>query len=154
VLIAILAMTLGAAAAFRRRLAAREAAIRAIDNQRGTYRVKIAGPAWLRTIVLGLGGNERMFYDPRRVSLGPGNVGYDPYRPIQDTDIAELSDKLAVFSNLEHLDLRYNGWLTDKGISSLPHLPKLRRIDLRGTGISDEGVAYLRCRYPGCVMNR
>jgi hypothetical protein len=145
---------MGIAAFQRHRLMEREAAIRAIDRKHGTYGVKITGPSWFRLIVIRVGGDERMFYDPKRVSLGPGNSGYEPYRPIVDKDIAELSEHLAGLSNLEHLDLRYNGWLTDRGIESLPTLPNLKRIDLKGTAVSEDGIAYLHRRYPGCAVTR
>jgi hypothetical protein len=150
--IALIGVILGLSVAYERRLSARAMAIRAIDAQHGTYGVKITGPAWFRSIVIYLGGDERMFYDPKRVSLGPGNKGYNPYRPLKDADIPELSACLQLFPNLEHLDLRYNGWLTDQGIASLPQLPKLKRIDLVGTAVSERGVSDLQHRYPGCAV--
>ncbi len=153
-LIAVLAMIMGIAAAFQRRLAAREAAIRAVDKKHGTYGFKITGPDWFRRMVLRLGGDKRMFFDPKRVSLGPGNLGYDDAHPIRDTDLAELSDHLALFSNLEILDLRYNRQVTDQGIASLPQLPKLKQIALEGTAVSEKGVTYLRRRYTGCKVVR
>jgi hypothetical protein len=153
-LVAILSIPMGIAAFQRRRFKQREAALRAIDRKHGTYGVRISGPSWFRSIVIRVGGNETMFYDPRRVSLGPGNSGYDFFRPIVDRDIAELTEHLANFSNLEHLDLRYNGWLTDRGIESLPPLSKLKRIDLKGTAVSEEGIAHLLRRYPGCEVKR
>jgi hypothetical protein len=153
-LVALVGTILGIAVNLHRSLAAREAAIRAVDKIHGTYGVKITGPAWFRTIVLRLGGNERMFYDPKRVSFGPLNSGYDPSHPIRDTDIAELSDDLALFSNLEHLDLQGNGQLTDRCIAFLPKLPHLRRIDLEGTKVTESAITYLRRRYPGCAVTR
>jgi hypothetical protein len=153
-LVALIGIAMGIIVAVRRRLIEREAAIRAIDRTHGTYGVKITGPSWFRSTVILVGGDERMFYDPKRVSIGPGNSGYDPFRPIGDEGLAELSEHLANFSNLEHLDLRYNGFLTDRCIESLPPLPNLKRIDLQGTAVSEEGIASLRRRYPGCAVSR
>ena len=153
-LVALLGVTMGIIVTFRRQFIERGAAIRAIDRRHGTYGVKITGPSWFRSAVILVGGDQRMFYDPKRVSIGPGNSGYDPYRPIGDEDLAELSESLANFSNLEHLDLRYNGFLTDRGIESLPPLPNLKRIDLKGTAVSEQGIDSLRRRYPGCAVSR
>ena len=152
--IAIIGIVMGIPAAFQRRLATREAAIRAVDRKHGTYGVKITGPDWLRSVVLRLGGDERMFYDPNRVSFGPMNSGFDHGHPFEDTDLTELSGHLALFSNLEILDLRSNRRSTDLGIASLPEFPKLKQIRLEGTRVSDEGVATLRRRFSGCEVVR
>src|SRR3954452_7929656 len=71
ILIAILGLCLGMAAALRARLVAHQAAIEAMDRGHGGYGIERFGPSLYRALVLRLGGNEKMFYDPIRVSLGP-----------------------------------------------------------------------------------
>ena len=86
---------------------------------------------------------------PTRVSLGPGNLGYDPKHPIPDTEIEALSDHLALCSNLEMLYLQNCRQVTDRGIMLLPSLPKLKYLRLSGTSVTEEGIKELRHRYRG-----
>ena len=83
------------------------------------------------------------------MSLGPGNLGYDREHPIRDADIEALSDHLALFSNLEMLDLQNCRQVTHRGILSLPSLPKLKYLLLGGTSVTEEGIKELRRRYHG-----
>ena len=151
-LIAALGLLMGVGAWFRSRLVARGRAIAAIDRKHGTYGVRINGPAWYRALVNRLGGDDTMFYDPLRVSLGPGNAGYDPASPIRDADLAELAGTLAQFTNLDLLDLRSTE-VTDRGLAALPMLPSLKIIRLDGSRVTAKGVAGFRRRYPGCRIS-
>jgi len=58
-----------------------------------------------------------------------------------------LSDRgithLGELTNLEYLHL-YDGQLTDKAMESIGRLAQLKSLDVRGTRISSDGVAYLR----------
>jgi hypothetical protein len=124
ILVALIAAMLAVCASFRSRALARQKAIEAVDRLHG-------------------------FYDPKRVSLGPMNLGYDREHPIRDADIEALSDHLALFSNLEMLDLQECRQVTDRGIVSLPSLPKLKYLLLDGTSVTEEGIKELRRRYHG-----
>ena len=150
ILVAIIAVMLAVCASLRSRALARQKAIEAVDRLRRTYGVKITGPDWYRRLLGRVGVDERAFYDPKRVSLGPMNSGYDPGHPIRDADVEALSEHLALFTNLELLDLRDCRHVTDRGIASLPALPRLKQIELGGTGVTAEGVRGLRRRYE-CV---
>lgn len=149
VAIVIIAILLGACMTLRSWALSRQRAIEAVDRLHGTYGVKRTGPEWYRRVMGRFGVNEKAFYDPTRVSFGPMNSGYDPRHPLRDADVASLSDQLALFSNLDHLDFRNCRLLTDRGIKSLPYLPRLKRIRLGGTGVTEAGVVELRRRYQG-----
>jgi hypothetical protein len=153
-LIALIAVMLAVCASLRSRALTRQKSIEAVDRLRGTYGVRITGPDWYRRLLGRVGVGEKAFYDPTRVSLGPGNSGYDPGHPIRDADIEDLFDHLAGFSNLELLDLRECRLVTDRGIAKLPVLPRLRHIRLSGTSVTEEGVRELRRRYPGVKVSR
>ena len=81
-------------------------------------------------------------------------MGYDGHHPIRDADIEALSDRLALFSNLEMLDLRECRQVTDRGIVSLPSLPKLKYLLLGGTSVTEEGIKELPRRYHGVEFNQ
>jgi hypothetical protein len=154
ILVALIAVMLAVCASFRSRALARQKAIEAVDRLHGTYGVKITGPDWYRRLLGRVSVGEKAFYDPKRVSLGPGNLGYDPEHPIRDADIEALSDHLALFSNLEMLDLQNCRQVTDRGIVSLPSLPKLKYLLLGGTSVTKEGIKELRRRYHGVEFSQ
>lgn len=139
---------------FRSRALVNQRAIEAIDRLHGTYGFWITGPDWYRRLLIRTGVNEKAFYDPTRVSLGPMNWGYDYSRPILDADIEALADHLALFSNLKLLDLRECRQVTDRGVAALPYLAKLKDIQLEGTSVTEKGVEALRLRYPGAKISR
>jgi hypothetical protein len=153
ILIAFLGVCMGTAAALRARLVARQVAIEAIDRKHGTYGIKISGPTWYRKLVQWLGGNEKMFYDPTRVSLGPMNYGYNSSAPIGDADIEALSEHLALFSNLKLLDLQQTG-VTDRGMKSLPPMPKLELLQIEGTGVTDAWATAFQKSRPNVKIQR
>lgn len=174
-LIAALGVLMGIGAWLRARLQARADAIEAIDRRHGTYGIRITGPDWYRRLVLRLGGDDRMFYDPIRVSVGPPTPGYDPTRPIRDDDLERLAGVLASFTNLEVIDIR-DPEVSDRGIAALPALPRLMHLRLDGSGVTDDvvgpldkfptlktltlestrvtkrGVAEIRRRHPNCEV--
>jgi hypothetical protein len=154
ILVALIAVMLAVCASFQSRALARQKAIEAVDRLHGTYGIKITGPDWYRRLLGRVGVGEKAFYDPKRVSLGPMNSGYDPGHPIRDADIEALSDHLALFSNLEMLDLQECRQVTDRGIVSLPSMPKLKYLLLGGTSVTEEGIKELRRRYPGVEFSQ
>jgi hypothetical protein len=130
-------------AKLRSRAVAHQAAIEAIDRGHGGYGFSISGPSWYRALVLRLGGNEKMFYDPIRVSLGP----------VVDSDMEALAKHIALFTNIEILDLRQAD-LTERGIGALPPLSKLKVIWVGRTGLPNNAEAEIRRKYPGCKIDR
>jgi hypothetical protein len=154
ILIALIAGTLAVCAQLRSRALDRQKDIEAVDRLHGTYGFRITGPDWYRRLLGRVGVGEKAFYDPTRVSLGPMNSGYDPGHPIRDADIKALSEHLARFSNLRLLDLQQCRQVTDRGIATLPGLPKLREIHLDGTSVTDEGVREIQRHYPGIEVSR
>ena len=91
ILVAVVALLLAACVSLRNRALARRDAIAAVDRFHGTYGVRVTGPAWYRRLMGRFGVDERGFYDPRRVSFGPMNMGYDPTHPVRDADLAAIS---------------------------------------------------------------
>lgn len=154
ILVALIAVMLANCALLRSQAVARQRAIEAVDRLHGTYGVKTSDLDWFRRLLGRVGVGEKAFYNPKRVSLGPMNLGYDPEHPIFDTDIEALSEHLAHFSNLEMLDLRGCRHVTDRGIVSLPTLPKLKYLLLGGTSVTDECMKELRRRYHGVKFSR
>jgi hypothetical protein len=104
--VAVAAVLLGSDAFLRSRALRRQRAIEAIDRLHGGYGINISGPGWYRELMGRAGVDQRAFYDPIRVSLGPACPGYDPAHPIRDADLEALAGHLALFTNLEILDLR------------------------------------------------
>jgi Leucine-rich repeat (LRR) protein len=117
---------------------ARRDAIRAIDANGGTYGVYIVGPKWLRCFI----PDEKCFYDASRVSLGPGNQGYDPTNPFTDEDLVRIIPHLNQFQHFESLYLSDNH-ITDDGLRCLKDLPTIRRLELGNTSVTDNCVPYL-----------
>jgi hypothetical protein len=153
ILIAVIGLCLGVIAKLRSRAVAHQAAIEAIDRRHGGYGFSISGPWWYRALVLRLGGNEKMFYDPVRVSLGPGCPGYNPSTPIVDADIEALAKHFALLTNITIIDLRGTE-VTDRGIGALPPLLKLKVIMVGRTAVTKNGEAEIRRKYPECEIDR
>ncbi len=61
------------------------------------------------------------------------------------------ASKLAQLTDLESLDLAGTGF-TDLGLPPLEALKKLRRLDVRGTSVSNGGVQSLASKLPGCII--
>src|SRR5436309_12634543 len=80
--VGILGVTRGQGDVPKLKGSARSRAVEAIDQWGGTYGVRVEGSDKFQAVVKRLGYDERMFYDVRRVSLGPGNRPYNPARPI------------------------------------------------------------------------
>ncbi len=87
VLVAMVAVLLAVCVSIRSRALTRQRAIEAVDRLHGTYGFRMIGPAWYRRLSGRAGVNEKSFYDPTRVSFGPGNFGYDPEHPLRDADV-------------------------------------------------------------------
>lgn len=121
-------------------------AIEAIDAVGGTYGVRIQGSKAFLKMAKRLGCDERTFYDVRRLSLGPTNRGYDPRNPVGDEELELLAPHIALFTNMETLDLR-DPAITNRGIAALPSLPKVKMIYLYGTGVTD-GLAGALRKFP------
>ena len=117
----------------------RREAIRVIDEMGGTYGVRIVGPKWLRYLV----GDDKGFYDAIRVSLGPGNQGYDPMRPVTGKDISLAINHFGAFTRMSALDL-WGPQITDEGLFPLTRLDGLSRLRLNGTSISDRGLKTIQ----------
>ena len=150
-------------------------AIKAIDALGGTYGVRIEGSKPFLALAKKFGWDERTFYDVRRLSLGPTNAPYDPNKPVGDRELESLARHIALFSNMNTLDLRDSA-ITNRGIAALPPLPTVTTIYLYGTGVSDGladsldkfpalttlgltstgvtamGVDEIRRRFPGCKV--
>jgi hypothetical protein len=131
---------------FSSRTISRRSAILAIDERHGTYGIRLIGPSWVRTVVTKLGGDEKLFYNPSRVSLGPYNQGYDPAHPVGDQDLMALAEHLAAFPDLGTLDLM-GSQVSNVGIASLPILPSLKVLRLSGTSVTD-GLADILPKFP------
>jgi len=56
----------------------------------------------------------------------------------------EVLERVSRISHLEALSLGGSKALTDGGIRHLARLPRLRRLDLSGTGVTDDGLGVLR----------
>ncbi len=153
ILVAVIAVALTVCASLRSRALDRQAAIEAVDRLHGTYGIRITGPEWYRHLLARAGVGDKAFYDPGRVSLGPSQKGYDPGHPIRDSDLAALSRHLALFTNLEALDLQQCQQLTERGILTLPDFPKLKSLRLQGTSVTEAGLRDIRRRYPGVYVS-
>jgi hypothetical protein len=116
----------------------RKAAIEAIDELGGAYDVRVEGPQWLRNLI----GDERYLYNASRVAFGPLNEEYDSSKPFTDSELDEIVDHLNAFNGFYHLDLRRTG-ITDDGLVHLKRLRNLQVLSLDGTAITDQGLVHL-----------
>jgi hypothetical protein len=78
------------------------------------------------------------------------------YLGLSGTQIGDASvAALGRLPNLQTLDLSRNTRITDRGAMELKrsHLPKLTRLYLSGTSVTEVGVAALSAEFPGAAVN-
>jgi len=87
------------------------------------------GPRWLRSLL-----GETFFTDL---------VGFDGIA-LSDDDLADLCQ----FRKLKTVGFYQNKKVTDQGLAYLEQISTLRSIDLRGTGVSQDGIKRLQAALP------
>lgn len=150
----------------------RRAAVRAIDELGGSYSIQLKGSAWLRQLV----GDDKYFYNLRRISLGNPDSLYPAERPFNDQELATIIDHINVFRGPRMLDFQGSPitdeglrhlkhvrnleilWLdstpiTDAGLLQLASISTLKQIQLTGSKVTDEGVEKLRRSLPNCHID-
>ncbi|EMI41718.1 hypothetical protein RRSWK_05760 [Rhodopirellula sp. SWK7] len=168
VLTAIVALGI---AYFSSRYRGHKAAVTAVLERGGTFAIKYDGPDWLHEKF----DDHEYFYNCTRVNLGPYNNGYDPSRPIVDDEVRSLIPHLNAFSNFHILDLRASAitddaltlidqldfiddlvlWetgITDTGLDNLGTIATLRRLDVRDTNATIDGIRRFANRNPQCKV--
>ena len=83
--------------------------------------------------------NERIEFRDSEISQ---LMGWTKLRELRCTQCSLANADLSPFTQLQDLDLTFNPF-TDKGMESLASLKNLRRLLLRDTLITDEGLKYL-----------
>lgn len=116
ILIVVAAVVLSLGVAERSRLQSRVDAVRAIDEMRGSYAIRIVGPDWYRKMLARLGYDQRMFWSLERVSFGPWRPKYDPQRPFRDADLQTLAPYLAVFPEMQVFEFQETE-ISDRGVA-------------------------------------
>ena len=125
-----------------------------VDSYSGVYGYRTESHPVYRSIMMKSGVDERAFWEPKHFTFGPHCAGYDRDFPFDDEKLIELSGKLPLFPRLAWLDFASCENVTDAGISSIPKSPNLEYIQLRGTSVTDSGVAQLQKRLPGVELKR
>ncbi len=120
----------------------RRAAIASIGRLHGSISYKESGPNWLRKVI----PDEKFFWSPVAIR-------FDPSNPITDADLQSVINRLWKFDDLTYLNFDRSK-ITDAGIAQLvPFANKLESLDIRGTGVSDDGITYLQ-RFPRLTLLR
>ncbi|HWB11565.1 MAG TPA: hypothetical protein VG826_20205 [Pirellulales bacterium] len=122
-------------------------AIRAIEAVGGGYVARLDRSKAFLATAKRLGYDEKTFYDVRGLGFGQNEYGYDPKEPVGDETLGSLAEHIALFTNMETLELS-DPAITNRGIAALPPLPNVTTIYLRGTGVSD-GLDHALQRFPG-----
>jgi internalin A len=82
-------------------------------------------------------------------SIGVGIEGAR-FAEVSATSVrTEWLEKMKVLSKLEKLKLQGCGRINDESIRALAALPGLREVDLKGTSVTEKGLAALRSAKPG-----
>ena len=111
----------------------RRAAIAAIDGLNGSISYKENGPSWLRKFI----SDEKFFWNPVAVRFSPND-------PVTDDELQSVINHLMKFNDMTYLNLD-RSQITDAGLAQLlPLADKLESLDIRGTRVSDDGIAHLQ----------
>jgi hypothetical protein len=106
----------------------------AIEQLNGAIGYKLAGPAWLRSLV----GDEKYFWDAAGVHFNSGE------RPTDD-DLRNIMKYLVSFNRLRDLTLAGTA-VTDAGLAQLCTLSnQLQMLDISNTSVTDAGLSNLKC---------
>jgi hypothetical protein len=120
----------------------RRAAIAAVEDLNGWISYKESGPNWLRKFV----SDEKCFWNPTAVR-------FDPKHPVTDDELQSVISHLMKFDDLTYLNFD-RSQITDTGLAQLlPLANKLESLDIRGTRVSDNGIANLQ-RLPKLTLLR
>ncbi|HEV3341171.1 MAG TPA: leucine-rich repeat domain-containing protein [Pirellulales bacterium] len=110
--------------------------------------------------------SQDYFLEPREVHLGftrPTDATLAPLRSLfgmkelwlNNTDITDAQlVSLRGLTGLQRLVLRHNIRITDAGLQHLRGLRDLQLLDLRGTRVTDAGMAQLQAAMPNCQIRR
>jgi len=136
-------LTLGVAVCLgvvMKRLRDRKAAVAAINAAGGTMGLTVTGPDWLRKLI----DDEKCFYNPIRVSLGPiaRQIGREEPK-LDDASLARLGADLKSFRRLEVLDIRRSA-VSDRSAGLLGELGGLKHLRLSNTQIGKATTRELR----------
>ncbi len=111
----------------------RMAAFAAIEDLKGSISYKQSSPNWLRAFV----SDEKYFWNPVAVRFSPND-------PITDAELQAVMKHLMNFDDLTYVNF-YESQITDVGLAELlPLAHKLESLDIRGTKVSDGGIATLK----------
>jgi hypothetical protein len=108
---------------------------------------QLSSLAWLTRLILSgcpLDNADLVGLEPLFTGTGRGTDLRLAGTPLIDDELAQLSG----FTNLQHLDISRTK-VSDRGLPHLYALKRLLRIDLRGTGVTAEGVRQLKQAAPG-----
>src|SRR5687768_5803791 len=76
--------------------------------------------------------------------LCPVAVRFDPKHPVTDDELQSVINHLGTFDDLTYLNFD-RSQITDAGlVQLLPLADRLESLDLRGTRVSDDGIAHLQ----------
>ena len=90
-------------------------------------------------------GNASAALEEYGVEIRRDKQGRIIYINCQDTEITDAHlERLKPMTQLERLDLDSCRYITDQGMVHLPAVKSLRRLSLRGTSITDVGLAHLQ----------
>jgi hypothetical protein len=143
----------------------RRAAIAALEKAPASFSLRLDGPAWLRERAR----DQKYFWNPVAVRFHPNSVTDGELRslmkyihrfedltylyftecPITDQGLKEL---LPLADKLDTLDIRRTG-ITDQGIATIKQLPRLTLLRIEGSAISPQGITELKRSLPNCKLD-
>ena len=111
----------------------RRAAIAAVEGLNGFISYKQGGPNWLRKFV----SDEKFFWKPVAVRFSPSH-------PVTDAEVQSVMSHLMRLDEMTYLNFD-RSQITDACLAQLlPLANKLETLDIRGTRVSDNGIADLQ----------